>query len=91
MIVLDVSLNDHLLCRAGVGDDGTVSAIVGHSAVRSTDDHPAREHLDLHVGGMRLAPEEHLRWVNLLLSPGDTVVIEIAEASEATPPMSEGL
>lgn len=89
MIVLDVSLNDHPLCRAGVGDHGTVIAMVGHSALRPTDDHPAREHLDLHVGGMRLDPEEHIRWVNLLLSPGDTIVIEIAKASEASPPMAE--
>lgn len=85
MIVLDVSLNDTPLCRAGIGDQGTVSAIVGHTALPPTDDHPAREHLDLHVGGMRLDSDEHLSWTNIRLSPGDTIVIEIANAPEATP------
>jgi hypothetical protein len=90
MIVFDVFLNKGKLCRAGVGTDGVLNAIV--SWVRLTGEaartarrlrQPAEE-LRLHVGGLRGGI--HRRWPERPLSIGDTVTIAVGSAGRCDPP-----
>jgi hypothetical protein len=84
MTVFDVSVNGRKLCRAGVGADGVLNAII--SWVKLTGPalqearrrrHPAEE-LRLHVGG--LAGDTHRRWPERSLQVGDRVAVDVTSA-----------
>ena len=84
MTVFDVFLNDRKLCRAGVGNDGVLDAIVswarltGPAAQTARRLKQPREEMRLHVGG--LADDTHRRWTNRRLEAGDRVTIAISTA-----------
>ena len=78
--VFDVSVNGRKLCRAGVGRDGVLNAIVswvrlaGPAAANARRLKTSEEETSLHVGG--LAGDTHRHWPRRTLKPGDRVVIE---------------
>jgi hypothetical protein len=92
MIVFDVYLNGRKLYRAGIGDQGVLSAVL--TWVRSPTRVAApsrveRPHLEtrLHVGG--LAGGTHRRWADRRLKVGDRVAIRVLSAAEFDPPVAE--
>jgi hypothetical protein len=75
MRAFDVSLNGKKLCRAGIGHDGVLSAIVDWVVKRGSGD------LFLEVGGLVSTVDEHVSWVNQKpLQVGDTIKVTIVEA-----------
>jgi hypothetical protein len=85
MTVFDVFLNDRKLCRAGVGADGVLNAIVswvklvGQAAAHAREHGAPLEEMRLHVGGLR--GDTHRSWSNTELGHGDRVLIAIADAN----------
>jgi hypothetical protein len=91
MLVFDVYLNDKKRCRAGVGPDGVLTAIVdwvkltGAAARRARRFKQPLEESFLHVGG--LSKGEHQSWLEQNLKIGDRVAIVVGKASRADPPI----
>ena len=91
MTVFDVFLNDRKVCRAGVGDDGVLSAIVSWARLTGPAAKTARrlksplDETRLHIGG--LAENTHRNWTNRNLKAGDRVTIAIATARSFDPPV----
>jgi hypothetical protein len=91
MIVFDVFLNDRKVCRAGVGDDGVLSAIVSSARLTGPAAKTARrlksplDETRLHIGG--LAKNTHRNWTNRHLKPGDRVTVAITTARSFDPPV----
>jgi hypothetical protein len=85
MTVFDVFLNDRKLCRAGVGADGVLDAIVswvkltGHAASQARDLKRPLEETRLHVGGLR--GDTHRSWSDVKLNKGDRILIAIADGN----------
>jgi hypothetical protein len=85
MTVFDVFLNDRKLCRAGVGADGVLNAIVswvklvGQAAEHASEHGAPLEEMRLHVGGLRGGT--HRSWSNAGLAHGDRILIAIADAN----------
>jgi hypothetical protein len=92
MTVFDVYVNDRKLCRAGVGADGVLTAIVnwvkltGEAEATAREQHAATEEMNLHVGGLR--NRTHRQWAHRPLAPGDRVSIDIRSARIADRPRS---
>ena len=90
MRVFDVFVNDHKLCRAGVGDDGVLDTIVtwvkltGEAADGARRLNAPVEETTLHVGG--LSNHTHQRWARRVLTVGDRVTVAVASARRADPP-----
>ena len=90
MTVFDVFLNDRKLCRAGVGRDGVLSAIVTWARLTGPAAKTARrlksplDELRLHVGG--LAANTHRNWTDRHLEAGDRVTIVIGAARSSDRP-----
>jgi hypothetical protein len=81
MKALDVSINGHRLCLAGVGDDGVLHAIVNWVGG------PGREEeISLSVGGLDCATDEHLRWKVPTIGLGAEVLVRILETNSVDPP-----
>jgi hypothetical protein len=84
MTVFDVFVNGRKLCRAGVGRDGVLSAIVSWVKLTGDAASTARrlkrpsEETRLHVGG--LSQRIHRRWPGRMLKVGDRVAIAIVAA-----------
>jgi hypothetical protein len=83
MHAFEVSFNEKMLCLAGVGEDGVLSAIVncvtGGARGRRAD-------LFLEVGG--LANEEHVAWIKQKhLRVGDEIRVKIVEAGSVDKPV----
>ena len=93
MIVFDVSLNDRKVCRAGVGRDGVLSAIVNWVKLTGDAARTARrlekpvEEMRLEVGGLRR--ETQRRWPDRPLSIGDTVTIAVGSKGRVDQPQVE--
>jgi hypothetical protein len=93
MTVLDVYLNDRKLCRAGVGRDGVLDAIVSWVKLTGPAQQTARrlkkpaEEARLHVGGLR--DDVHRVWSAHPLRFGDRVAVVLNRASQFDPPVSE--
>ena len=91
MTVLDVSVNDRKVCRAGVGRDGVLSAIVnwvkltGEAAATARRLERPSEETRLHVGGLR--NDTHLSWAERHLKVGDRVSVVVAKSGAADPPV----
>lgn len=90
MTVFDVYVNDRQRCRAGVGADGVLSAIVHWVKLTGPAARTARrvkhplEEMHLHVGGLRTAT--HRSWLEQSLRIGDRVTIAIGRARSADRP-----
>lgn len=82
MTVLDVYVNDRKRCRAGVGRDGVLTAIVnwvrltGPAATKARRFKQPVEEMRLHVGGLSRAT--HRSWVEQDLKVGDRVTVVVA-------------
>jgi len=93
MIVFDVSLNDRKVCRAGVGRDGVLSAIVnwvkltGPAAATARRLKQPGEELRLQVGGLRR--DTHVSWSDRSLELGDRIEVALASAVNADAPVTE--
>jgi hypothetical protein len=92
MTVFDVYVNDRKVCRAGVGRDGVLTAIVnwvkltGEAAATAREQHAPSQETHLHVGGLR--NRTHRQWAQRPLEPGDRVSIDIGSAPAADRPAS---
>jgi hypothetical protein len=90
MTVLDVYVNERKVCRAGVGRDGVLTAIVnwvkltGEAAGNARRLRQPGEETRLHVGGLR--KDTHLSWVERHLDIGDRVSIVMVKSGAADPP-----
>jgi len=90
MTVLDVYVNDRKVCRAGVGRDGVLTAIVNWvklPAVAAGTMHapmPPGAEARLHVGGLR--KDTHLSWIERTLEVGDRVAVVLARSEVADRP-----
>ena len=93
MTVFDVYVNGRKLCRAGVGKEGVLDAIVSWVKLTGAAARTARrlrsrvEETRLEVGG--LAGDTHRRWPERNLKTGDRVVIEVVAATTFDPPVRE--
>jgi hypothetical protein len=85
MRAFEILLNGEKLCRAGVANDGVVSAIVN-----SLPRHGSEE-CHITVGGINSRDQEYLKWVrHKTLSVGDRLQIEVIEAAEVDEPEHVG-
>jgi hypothetical protein len=81
MKALEVFINGHRLCLAGVGEDGVMSAIVTWAGG------PEREgDIFLSVGGLDSPADEHLRWNVPTIGVGTEILVRVAEATSVDPP-----
>ncbi|HUR19379.1 MAG TPA: hypothetical protein VMZ90_01135 [Vicinamibacterales bacterium] len=93
MTVLDVFVNDRKMCRAGVGRDGVLTAIVNWVKLTGEAAGTARrldqpgEEMRLHVGGLR--KDTHLSWVEQQLKVGDRVSVVVGRSRVADLPARE--
>ena len=91
MPVFRIYLNCKKMTTAGVGADGVLGAHVSwvrHSQeVVKKHGLPAEE-LNLHVGGLVSAANEHLRWLDHKLEVGDEVKIKVMADAPVDPPLS---
>ena len=93
MLVFGVFLNGRKLCRAGVGQDGVLTAFVTWAAPQRAATRSAsgprrrREKPRLHVGG--LADDTHRSWAKRMLEVGDRVTIRVAKADSFGTPTTE--
>lgn len=80
MIAFEIRLNDEKLCRAGIGDEGVLSAFVTLAA-RTMSTGARDENLFCNVGGL-ISPEgKHVSWINHKpLAVGDKIQVNIVEA-----------
>ena len=80
MTALEVFINGHRICLAGVGADGVLSAIVNCVG-------PEREkHIFLSVGGLDSIANEHLHWDVPSIGVGAEVLVRVVEVSSVDPP-----
>src|SRR5215217_3484770 len=93
MTVLDVFLNDGKLCRAGVGGEGVLTAMVSWAKLSTQAAATARrfdravEETRLQVGG--LGDDIHRTWSERDLAVGDRVSIVVGRANSCDPPARE--
>jgi hypothetical protein len=91
MLVFDVYLNGRKRCRAGVGADGVLTAIVNWVKLTGPAARTARrmkqplEESRLHIGG--LSKGEHREWLAQNLKVGDRVGIVVGKARTSDPPI----
>lgn len=80
MKALEVFINGHRICLAGVGDDGVVNAIVNWVGG------PEREEdLFLSIGGLDCTTDEYLRWSTPSIGVGTEVLVRLVEAAAVDP------
>jgi hypothetical protein len=90
MTVFDVWLNERRLCRAGVGPDGVLNAIVswvklsGEALAAARREGRASDETRLHAGGLRA--DTHYTWVARSLKSGDRVTVVVNRAGRRDPP-----
>lgn len=95
MICFDIDLNGKRLCRAGVGESGTIySSVLWVGGSPHSPKHRGRTNsgvLELGVTGAlgSLERQVHRQWVERQLRPGDTVSIRIVNADSADRPRRE--
>jgi hypothetical protein len=84
MRAFDVYLNQKKLCRAGVGDDGVLSAIVNWVTGRDRGD------LFPEVGGLISPQKQHVHWVRQKpLRVGDRIQVRIIETTLVDKPVKQ--
>ncbi len=78
-----VEVNGKRICLAGVEKPGVLTAIAAYvEGERGTD-------LDLSVGGLLTATNEHVSWARRKLKNGDKIAITIIEASSVDKPKEQ--
>jgi hypothetical protein len=93
MTVFDVYLNDRQCCRAGVGTDGVLTAIVNWVKLKGPAARRARrlkqpvEESCLQVGG--LSNGTHHSWLERRVAVGDRVMIAIGKAGTVDRPLRQ--
>jgi hypothetical protein len=81
MLAFDVYLNQKKLCRAGIGDDGVLTAIATYVA----GEHG--HHSSLTVGGLISPKHKHVSWVrDRRLVVGDRIQIKVVEVKTVDKP-----
>lgn len=90
MIAFEVTINGTIVCVAGVGDRGVLTAMATW-VKRDPDRHRGNpdfvlEELEASIGGKRGA--DHVSWGDHALAPGDVVQIRVVEADAVDPPTS---
>ena len=81
MKALEVFINGHRVCLAGVGDDGVLNAIVNWVGGPDRD-----QDFFLQVGGLDSRADEHLRWEVPSIGVGAEVLVRVVEAATVDPP-----
>ena len=81
MKALEVFVNGHRVCLAGVGKDGVLSAIVDW-----TGGVDGEEYVGLDVGGIESSSGEHVRWEVPPIGVGAEVLVRVVEAAQVDPP-----
>jgi hypothetical protein len=85
MICFEVKKNGERVCVAGVDSECVLSTIVNY--INVTDPGPTtRRVLDVYVGGLNTASQQHLKWATVDLVVGDRVEVSIVESEKADPP-----
>jgi hypothetical protein len=91
MVAFEVKVNQKLLCTAGVGDFGVLSAVLSWVSVNHGHGQNDKgrgeqdEETFFTVGGLR--SEEHLRWIDhKLVETGDEIVIRIVNVPKCDQP-----
>jgi hypothetical protein len=93
MTVFDVYLNDRKCCRAGVGADGVLTAIVNWVKLKGPAARRARrlkqpvEESRLQVGG--LSNGTHRSWLESIVAVGDRVTVAIGTAATVDRPLRQ--
>ena len=83
MLAYEIHRNGKRLAVAGLDGDCVLSTIVTHVEGRGGP------RLDLHVGGLITATEEHVIWRNTRLKLGDEVKLRIVEANRVDRPQQK--
>ena len=84
MTALEIHLNGHKICTAGIGEPGVLGA---HVSWARRDDDAQAEELILHVGGLINSTREHVRWEEARpLQTGDQVLIKIVKVDSTDEP-----
>lgn len=83
MIVLDILSNGIRVCRASVGEHGTVLAAVTWRSAPSDAQPPQREQVRLTVGGTSSLHDGYIRWAGQHLAVGDRITIQVIEVEDA--------
>jgi hypothetical protein len=78
-----VSVNGKRLCRAGIGQNGVLTAIVNW--VGGGSQRTAEGHFGFHVGGLDSRTGEHVGWAVPELQLGDEVTIRLEEGDQIDP------
>ena len=81
MRAFKVHLNGEQLCVAGFDGEGVLNTVVNHIAGHGKD-----TILELRVGGLISATEEHVDWYCAKLAVGDKVALTIIETDSADQP-----
>src|ERR1700752_1615953 len=79
MRAFEVYVNGERLCTAGVNDSTVLTAIIDYVG-------RDKERLHLHVGGLLIPQEEHVRWQDMDLAVGDDVRIKVVEIETVDAP-----
>lgn len=89
MIAFEVSLNDNIVCTAGVEDFGVLTAIVSRVRRRpekSRNGKTIEEELSAEVGGLDDSGE-HLNWLSRELQVGDCLSIKVIDIDYVDAPV----
>jgi hypothetical protein len=86
MRAFEVRLNGKRLCVAGFEGGGVLNTIVNHISGHGRD-----AILDLRIGGLISATDEHVDWHYAKLSVGDEIAVKIVETNSADPPINRAL
>lgn len=95
MICFEVRVNGKLVCTAGTGETGVLSAIltwVKHQSETCPEDMEegdwCREDLDLGVADVAHQDDKsgHVSWLKQALKPGDNVAVRVVERDSCDPP-----
>jgi len=79
MRAFEIYVNGERLCLAGVSDASVLTAIMDYVG-------RDKERLHLHVGGLLIPQEEHVRWQDRDLAVGDEIRIRIVESDKVDAP-----
>ena len=79
MRAFEICVNRKRLCLAGVSDASVLTAIIDYVG-------RDKERLHLHVGGLLIPQEEHVRWQDRDLAVGDEIRIRIMESDKVDAP-----
>lgn len=79
MRAFEIYVNGESLCVAGVSDASVLTAIIDYVG-------RDKERLHLHVGGLLIPQDEHVRWQDRDLAVGDDVRVKIIEVDRVDAP-----